>query len=300
MSRWAFLASLCIFTQVSCLNVPSVSSRSMRQSSFLNKPRKPELRSPVKCLATAGLAVSVGRDAASSLFGLGAATIWLKTVTSVATRGLVDPTISRKIIHCGSAPLFLLTWPLFSSSLTARFFASAIPIFSLLRIIKASQGEKERDLLAAISRSGGAHEALGGPFIYSLNLLAATLFGWRTSLISVVAIAQMAAGDGLADIIGRRFGASSWTFSPTKSMEGSAAFVVGGFVCSMALIGWLSSFKVLSLGYGSGWLSFAALAPRILGISLACAAIELVTLVDDNYSVPVLALVLGHIFLRAN
>jgi len=57
-------------------------------------------------------------------------------------------------------------------------------------------------------------------------LLFATLFSFRESAVGVVAVTQMAVGDGLADIVGRRFGKVKWPFSRNKSLVGSAAFVV--------------------------------------------------------------------------
>ena len=59
-------------------------------------------------------------------------------------------------------------------------------------------------LVAAVSRSGRASEVLGGPLYYCVVILAAVLFGWTKSSVALVAVCQMAAGDGFADIIGRR------------------------------------------------------------------------------------------------
>ena len=54
--------------------------------------------------------------------------------------------------------------------------------------------------MRAVSRSGDKSEALGGPMVYTLVLLGCTLFGWR-SVISAVAVCQMAIGDGGAAIL---------------------------------------------------------------------------------------------------
>jgi dolichol kinase len=54
------------------------------------------------------------------------------------------------------------------------------------------------------SRSGSKTEALGGPLIYTTVLFLCTLLFFRDSPIGVVAMTQMAAGDGIADIIGRQ------------------------------------------------------------------------------------------------
>lgn len=57
--------------------------------------------------------------------------------------------------------------------------------------------------ILACHRSGSKSEALGGPLLYTIVLFLGTLLFFRDSPIGVVAISQMAAGDGIADIIGR-------------------------------------------------------------------------------------------------
>ena len=82
----------------------------------------------------------------------------------------------------------------------------------------------------------------------------------------------MAVGDGLADIIGRRFGSKKWFCNSEKSYAGSLAFVGGATVASMGLL---------------RWLGFPAPLAPLLTISCACALVEvLLTDVDDNVSVP--------------
>jgi len=43
---------------------------------------------------------------------------------------------------------------------------------------------KASGLVAAISRSGNPAEVLQGPFIYTIVLLLATVFYWRTNVVS--------------------------------------------------------------------------------------------------------------------
>ncbi len=76
-----------------------------------------------------------------------------------------------------------------------------------------------------LNRTGDRKEALGGPLIYAMGLFIGTVLFFRLvldlialpiqlydlavhtvhrdSTVGVVALSQMAAGDGLADIIGR-------------------------------------------------------------------------------------------------
>ena len=76
---------------------------------------------------------------------------------------------------------------------------------SLICFLSRFARRQSKSLAAAVSRSGQASEALGGPFIYTLILVLCTGALWR-SAPAVVAISQMAAGDGVADLAGRRWG----------------------------------------------------------------------------------------------
>jgi len=71
-----------------------------------------------------------------------------------------------------------------------------------------SKKNDERALTAAVSRSGDAKEAADDPFIYVVIMAVCMLCFWRNSVIGVVALSTLAAGDGMADRVGRRFGQS--------------------------------------------------------------------------------------------
>lgn len=245
-----------------------------------------------RAAATIGDVAPLARDVACSSAAVVGAVGWLKVWTSLAAAGAIDSRLSRKIIHCGSAPLFLLVWPLYSDAATARLVAAVVPLLNLARLVAAGRGTDSR-LVTAVSRSGEAKEVLGGPLIYCVVLLAASLFGWRVEPAAVVAVTQMAVGDGLADIIGRRFGQRhKWPFAPDKSYAGSLAFVLGGFAATVCLLRW---FEVAHcFAFVRPWPEIAAI---VLFISLACALVELVPVADDNISVPVVGALLASLLL---
>ena len=247
------------------------------------------------------------RDLAALVFSIVAATLFVKTCTYPVTIGKLQPRDSRKIIHTFSAPLFILVWPLFSNAYGARVFASIVPLLNALRLYLAGTGSSgnntsdrstadgsENELAQAISRSGNAKEALGGPFVYVVVLLFFTFFCFTDSPVGIISITTMAAGDGLADLLGRRFGSTNkWTFNKDKSVAGSIAFVAGALVGSFVLISWLTGFGVMDpLG-----LSSEELVLRLLVISVLCAAVELIPVGDDNYSVPLSAAILSSYLL---
>lgn len=66
-------------------------------------------------------------------------------------------------------------------------------------------------------RTGERRELLRGPLQYGLAIAALTAWFWRDSPVGVLGIAVLCAGDGMADIIGRRFGqANKLFYSPQK------------------------------------------------------------------------------------
>ena len=71
-------------------------------------------------------------------------------------------------------------------------------------------------------------ELLRGPLYYVLVLLAVTVCFWRCSPAGLIPIALMSGGDGIADIVGRRYGAGNpLPHNRNKSWAGSAAMFIG-------------------------------------------------------------------------
>lgn len=226
-----------------------------------------------------------------------ASVAWVKLWTGLARHNRMKPQVSRKVVHTTAAPLFMVLWPFFTDRPCARFFAAAVPMMQSARLAAAGlSGDPDNDdastneLVKAISRSGRASETLGGPLKYSLGMGIITALEWRTSVVGILAVLQMAVGDGMADLVGRQFGKHKWRKGGEKSVEGSASFVTGSFLASMAMIQWFHRFGMLSINP-------AEAAARTAVVSLACAAIELLPpqlAGDDNVSVPITALVVGR------
>ena len=74
-------------------------------------------------------------------------------------------------------------------------------------------------------------ELLKGPLYYVLVLLAVTLLFWRQSPIGITVVALMCGGDGLADLVGRKFGSAKLPFNQNKSWAGSLAMFLGELFC---------------------------------------------------------------------
>ena len=234
----------------------------------------------------AALPLSV-RDPLATVSLVCASVIWIKACNLLAGSGVTSQYLARKLVHMGSGPLFVLFWPIFSMGPSGQLAAVCVPIISILRLLRAGSRKDggQADLVKAVSRSGDKKEALGGPMMYTIVLLLSTLFGWR-KLISAIAVCQMAIGDGMADVIGRRFGQTKWpTFlerSGKKSVEGSVAFAACAFVSSMLFVALFQLTGLTTLA------PLAAARPLLL-ISLFAALVELLPLGDDNLTVPTAA-----------
>jgi len=265
----------------------------------------PRMTAPINPMATpallsAGLRLvsgldPVSRDVLCAGTCAAGAIAWVGLWSFLATSGAVSPKVSRKCIHMGSAPIFVLVWPFFSDAPSARVIAALVPLLNAARLVLAARadGAGGAGLVQAVSRSGDRLEVLRGPLFYVGALLLATLVSWRGSPVGVLALAQMAVGDGAADIVGRKLGASNrWPFAPTKSVAGSVAFFTCALAASYGLIGWLHAAGCLALNP-------ADVVVPLIAISAACTAVELLpgAVVDDNISVPLLAAILAKLLL---
>lgn len=221
---------------------------------------------------------------------LAAAIIWLRVNDFAAQRGWISNQVSRKIIHMGTGPLFVLCWPLFTESPLSRYLAALVPLAITTQFFLVGVGIiKDEAAVLAMSRTGDRREILRGPLFYGLIFVLITIIYWKDSPIGIIALMLMCGGDGLADIIGRKFGRLKLPFNREKSWAGSLAMFWGGWTCA-ALI--LASFIALSIFPGP-WRVY--LLPLTV-IAAAGTAIESLPLHDvDNISVTLTASLLGQI-----
>jgi len=240
-------------------------------------------------------------DAGSAVFSLLITLAWLKSVSLATRAGALAPNFSRKLVHSTCGTGFMLLWCIYSDAPSARLLAAVVPALQLVRLWLAGSSTEDAsssELVSTLSRTGKRKEALGGPFLYTWVLLAATLLGFR-SVVAAVAVCQMAVGDGVADIVGRRWGTIKWPFSDSKSYAGTGAFVVGA---------WAASLGVVSVYHTFGYTALTAQAAVVplLVVSVASALVELLpkgqgvmaVLTDDNLTVPACAALVGSLLLR--
>jgi phytol kinase len=236
----------------------------------------------------------LAQDLVATALTFGLALGWLRLVDAVAHRGLLEPRLSRKIIHIGTGPLVVLCWLLFSDAPHARFLAALVPLAITAQFLAVGLGlVRDPAAVQAMTRTGNAREILRGPLIYGLVFVGCTLLFWRTSPVGIVALMLLCGGDGLADIIGRRLGRRKLPINPAKSWAGSLAMFLGGLILALALAG---LFNVL--GLFAPPLVFPAAAGSIALIALVAAIVEALPLGDyDNLTLTALAVVLGLVLL---
>ena len=205
-------------------------------------------------------------------------------------------------MHILSGPAFLAAWTMYSEDPRARYTAAVVAALYLLRLL--SVGRRGRAAVdgdaraaapvevATLSRGGGADELLRGPLYYTAVIAFTVLQFWRTPT-GVAILSFMCAGDGLADVVGRRWGAEArLPFNPEKSWAGSAAMFLGGAAVSLVF-----SYVYAHLGYfemdGGRYASLVAMA----AIATVVEALPTKNGLDDNISVPLVTAVLGCLLL---
>lgn len=234
------------------------------------------------------------RDVGSTMLSTILAFLVVKLISFGYEEGYYNSKISRKLSHTFLAPFFMIAYPIFSPADGARYFAAVVTLVNAIRLYLAATSEGESSLARSVSRSGDKAEALAGPFIYVCILSLFIVGFWRSSMTGIVAASTMAAGDGMADLVGRQWGKNNkWWFSDSKSVAGTMAFAVSASLTSFGLVNWLQYTGCLQIA-----LNPTDLALRIVAISIICSVVELLPIGDDNFTVPISAAALAALLLQ--
>jgi phytol kinase len=217
---------------------------------------------------------------------------FLRLMDFLAHRGWIESRLSRKIIHIGTGPIFVLCWLLFKDSWDARWLAALVPLAITAQFALVGMGViKDEAAVQAMSRTGDRREILRGPLYYGIVFVLLTLVFWKDSPVGIVALMLMCGGDGIADLVGRRVASPKLPWSREKSLAGSLAVLLGG---------WLLSALILAVYIRAGifagpWSAF--LFPLAL-VSLAGMVVESLPFKDvDNLTVIAIAVIAGYFLL---
>lgn len=188
---------------------------------------------------------------------------------------------TRKVIHVGVGNWIFL-WPFAFD----HWYAILVPpaLFVILNYVSY-----RRELFKAMERNEKAGGLGTVYYAISLMVIAPIAVVLAKTWVAAAAIMLMAWADGLADPIGRRFGAHKYRIAgSTKSIEGSLGFFIVGFLAVAVTLTFFSLFSLLPTGFS------------ILLFSLAIAAVG--TLIEavspagtDNLTVPIISFLLGLI-----
>lgn len=215
--------------------------------------------------------------------------VWLRLIDFLASKGYVSTKLSRKIVHIGTGPIFVLCWLLFPENQFSRYLAAVIPFLISIQFFLIGIGVlKDEASVDAMSRTGDPKEILKGPLFYGLVFVILTVFFWRLSPIGIIALMILCGGDGFADIIGRRIPSFALRWSPGKSFAGSVSMFLGGLVFSSLLI-----FIFINAGYLN--IEFLNSIPKLIIINLVATVVESFPLQDwDNITVPLAVVIAGY------
>lgn len=226
--------------------------------------------------------------ALTALVGLACLRFW----DEMAKRDVFDQKLNRKFVHVSFGLVYLLCWPLFSTSPQAPYLAALAPGVNIFRMIGLGLGIlKNEAMVKSMSRYGDARELLKGPLYYASTLTLVTIIFWTTSPIGPVTISTLCAGDGFADIVGRRLGTTKLPYNKNKSLAGSSAMFLMGFIFSVLYMLYFASFGYYEVSTGmllsSLLISIVATIVESLPIS---------TQIDDNLTVPLVSVLAGLMF----
>jgi phytol kinase len=221
-----------------------------------------------------------------------AALVWLKINDIAADKGWLGAKLSRKLIHIGTGPIFVLCWLLFTNQPSSRYLAAIVPLVITVQFILIGLGViKAESTVNSMSRTGDRHEILQGPVYYGIIFVILTLLYWYDSPIGIIALMALCGGDGMADILGRRFGNTKLPWSESKSWVGSLGMFTGSWVLSVLIV-WV---------YSLNGIFSTSLAPYLLPITLISLGVTIIESLPfgeiDNITITLAALALGHILI---
>ena len=225
-------------------------------------------------------------DLVAMLISFAVALAFLKLNDRIAHRGWLPEYITRKLVHIGTGPLFLLCWPLYSTTWHARWFAAFVPagLTALFALIGLGIVKKD-DFVAAMSRTGDPCELLRGPLMY----------GDRVRDRHVGVLDDFAGGRDPADAVvrRRRSGGRGGPAVGTRQAAGPAGQELGGQRWASSWAAWCSRWR--SWPISTPWVSCGLIWPlrwrRSVITTLLATVVEAYTPADfDNLTVPAAAL----------
>lgn len=228
----------------------------------------------------------------ATLFTFAIAVFFLRLMDFLAQRGVIEGRLSRKFIHIGTGPIFVLCWLMYPDVEISRWLAALVPLVITAQFALVGTGLiQDEAAVKAMSRTGDRREILRGPLFYGIVFVAITLIYWKDSLIGIPALMMMCGGDGIADIVGRNLNSPKLPWSPEKSVAGSLSVFTGGWLLTMfvfAIYIWIGAF--------SGPITRFLL--PVTWIAIGATLVESLPFKDvDNITLVLVSVLIGHLVL---
>jgi phytol kinase len=181
-----------------------------------------------------------------------------------------------------------LCWLLFDDQSYARYLAALVPLATTIQFALVGLGIMKDDAaVKAMSRTGQRQEILRGPLFYGLAFVFLTILFWKDNPIGIIALMILCGGDGLADIIGKRFNTWKLPWSQNKTWAGSLSMFLGGVILSLLVL-WVFALAGVFI------VDWSLFLPRILLLGVLATLVESLPLRDlDNLTVPVVTVLAG-------
>ncbi len=157
--------------------------------------------------------------------------------------------LSRKVVHV-AAGSWLIFWLVYDSSHWTKYLnITAAFIWTILLLLKGFTAKQDDQAVKTMTRTGDRKELLRGPLYFTLvmNLLGTVFY---STPFALTAMGFLTWGDGLAPVVGTRYGKHSYKVFSKKTIEGSITFFVFGLTGAVLfniLFGQTTNFEFMLL-----------------------------------------------------
>ena len=227
----------------------------------------------------------------ATLFTFIIAVLFLRLMDYIAHRGWIESRLSRKFIHIGTGPIFVLCWLMFPDLPISRWLAALVPLVITAQFALVGTGMiKDEAAVKAMSRTGDRREILRGPLFYGIGLRCGD-----ADLLEGFADWHPCSDDDVRRRWDCRYRRTTRQFaelpwSPEKSVVGSLSVFTGRLAADPSYLcclyrGWV---------FFSG--PFTSFSLPVTWIALGAMLVEFLPFKDvDNITLTVLSALIGHL-----
>lgn len=143
----------------------------------------------------------------------------------------------RKVIHIGGVLIPVIAAST-GKNLTIALVLSGFAVFLLTEALKQ---KIPRGILSMVYRENELKDFSIEPLSYFISVLSLLFISFFIDeKICFAAIAALAAGDGVAGVVGRRYGRHRFSFNKNKSWEGTLSGFIAASLSGFYFAGWIA------------------------------------------------------------